>query len=488
MSISTSTPPRANLFPRLLAVLILALWTSAATLAETTERNCLPPPPNPEKARFIEVGADGADLKLMIEWDADDSLPGTAVLQLRDRRGRQVAQRVVQPKAGEVTTEILPSALSEVVDRGLEYTLELDGNLTEPYPVRVAIDCPPGQDCHFRVAGNVSAEAIVVDPDLADVLANLGAGTGDVLGAALELNPHLLGQVASLAIQLKELDDEVGIPAGECSCEWRIEVPENPDVPEWDQPDDDVRETRGVLGPGAAHQTIAQSEEDTVDVTTTGKTLINAYLDCSTLAEWDSDAIEMSFSSGSVEVDKPVLKPCEAPCTGLVLHELYFESRVTAVASDRTLDPFATPQRYAKAETFETVDYQIDGQPMLFAPLISSAVAAPGGLKEDTSLFCKTDRRYVEAPTEARLETTARLYVDGGREALARCSLSEVNSGYMMAATGFAECALDQEVYNFARQDPRQDFYPDRSNSGGGGTQSARYSTKAGLTHEPWCP
>ncbi len=485
----TSTSPRAIRL-RLLPVLMLALSGAAAFAARSPEPECRPEPPDPEMALIFGVAADGTDLRFSIDWENDPALPETVDVELRDRNGNLVAQQAATPRADDVTTEILPSALAGFIAHGLEYRIELGAGVAQPHPFRVSLDCPLGQDCVFEIDSNVSAQAIVVDPALASVLEALAAaGSPDLLGEALALNPHLTGQIASLALQLRELDSEVGIPVGDCSCMWMIQLIRTPEIELRDQPDDDVIETRGTLGMGASHQRVAQAERGGIHTTTNGTTVLKSYLDCSSLAHWIPDAIVVELKESSENVDQPVLKACTDTCSGAVLHELYFEGHTTAVASDDNLDPFGMPARTGLARATETVDFRIDGQSILEAPIESSASAGPGGLLTDTNRVCKADRRFAPAPSASRLTATAVVETDAGRDGVERCSLAEVNNGYLMVATGHAECALKPTAVSSVADDLRRDFFPGyAAQAGGGSQQTVRFNTKSGITKEPWCP
>ncbi len=499
MGTFTSTSPRIFSLAGLLPVFLFALWTAAAALADSEpepaqEPDCVPGLPDEDvAARMFGAGADDLDLFFKVEWEDDLESMDFVSLEVYDGQDKLVASQVVRPKPGEVTLEVVTSLLADVGTHGLAYRIELGPGLAKPLPVFVEIVCPPGRDCRFEPAVGISAEAIVVDPELGNVLATLvDPASADLLGEVLDDYPHLLGAVAAFALQLRQLDSDVGIPLGECSCAWMIQFPRTPKaVEEGDESVPFEDELRWDLGPGAAHQVIAQGIAGATHAEYEGTTAVKTYLDCAKLVRWipNALAVPLPSSAGVLLIDRPVLVPCEDQCAGQVVHELYFDGYAAAVANDGNPDPFDQTSRPGLADASETVVYEIGDQTIFDEPMTATASAAAGGRKTDANHFCKTDQRFVTAPSEATLTATAAVGTLGG-QTISRCYLAEVTTEYMMVALTEAACALNRTTVNSIEAQAHNDFYEGLNAAAIWPPVSTSFQvpTKSGVTKEPWCP
>ncbi len=447
----------SNYLSKLLAgCLILVLWMSAAaTLAAQT---CSPPSPPTGPlpvAHILDAVADGTDLYVDIWWE-DVVLPATAVLKLSQRNGDGVAGRVVIPQPGEITTEFLAGALADFDVYGLEYVIGLSGHLAEPLPLRVGLDCSGGR-CRFALQAGVSSEALLIDPKLDAALAALAAvGSSDLLGDALDLWPELTGQVASLALELGDLDSEVGIPIGACSCLLTAGVaglPGQQVITRVGQQDPaggpapgEIKLSGTAEGPGASHGAFARIEDKTLELEVLGRTAIAVDLQCLKLRGWDHSrlAVVLPGSSTPTRVPLPMFQFCRRSCDATAKQQAWFKGRAEAVAA---VSGRISSDATAEVAAEETAYYVVDGG-LIFVSRAQAWIEAPPGASHLVENECRSDARPAPVPTVAVLLTGGAVTTDVSNVVTAgdACAFGEVANSYQLTTTASASCALRPDV------------------------------------------
>ncbi len=485
----------------LILTLALALALSWAAPSPAALNRCASDLARASKVAIVKVEAVGEDLRVVMAWADDATLPGATQLRVRDAEGNLVIRRVVHPVPGEITERLLPGALEDVVDHGLGFTIKIGARLMRPYPFRAALSCDPPLPCSWELAGGVTSEAAVVDRDLAPVLDVLeAAGAPDVLAAALAMAPELTGEIISLAIDLGKLDERVSIPTGgACSCTWTSAQDRVPvgftiiddgfnedlvlDLPAWQE--------GGHDGPGAAHTAGVQTISDTITRTVGGFSRLEVALRCWEFQGWTQ--VTYLLPGGPQVVSMPVFSACPASCEGMVKHETVFEARleaqgVTLAMGESTdandpgdpsgpADPSEpgdptdpTECNHAACATAqETVIYTIDSQTPIIAATGDASVRVPIGTDRiEVDCLQQSALQWRPAPSEARLDTSGLAFAEAGADGFA---FAKVHNLYSLGAAADAECALDQVV-----KIKVEDFIG----------RSLR-SIDGGVNVEPWC-
>lgn len=434
-------------------------------------------------ARIIDVEADLDDLKLTVAWDPTTDLPATATLDLLDRAGGLVASATVTPVPGETTTELVPGALSQLAMHGLAYQVESPGVLTSPFHFQVGFTCLPGPaSCELELTGDLETNAVVIDPELAVVLDTLAlSGSFDTLGDVLLHHPELVGEVATLAWQLDELDAAVGLPTASCLDLWSVTTQRTPDTLQFDS---DVEQTPwpGVVienascAFGASQYALAQKLDGAVAYLPMGETELGMSLRSWTVTGWGTLEIGGDAFGGNLDVRFPTLETCRAGCAAEVEHGLCFEADLAAAAKERY--PTAPSQQIAAdAAAYQLTEYWIGDERTVNS--VADVTGVPGsGQATATDSLSETRHTQRPAPSTARLVTESHALVTAqGDNTLATCAIAEVTNEHQLDAIGYAGCAVLPTTIAITRSPPARGFF----NVGG-------FNKTGGVLKRTWCP
>lgn len=278
--------------------LVLFLVSSALCAIET-------PPPAVAGLRMT-----GPDLEVLLIGPLPPDVPASAVLF--DAAGNAVAGGPVEVEDGEARA-VLSGALAQLATHPPAWRVVLmddDGSaLGEAWPFLVALRCPPGEPCRFRLLSGLAAPGTaLVDPALGHALENLPAGTTDLLAAAVAADPSLRGAALTAAWHWASLP---AAPPGTCGCVWTFE----PSLP---------GET-GEGGVAAGAMARAASREDGLRVEQSRSAALALRQRCFQTGLQASEAVTVAAAEGSgstvLTIPRVVLNGCPASCTPEILWE-----------------------------------------------------------------------------------------------------------------------------------------------------------------------
>ncbi|MEM7351922.1 MAG: hypothetical protein AAF657_14075 [Acidobacteriota bacterium] len=151
-------------------------------------------------------------------------------VSLEGQQGLVLDTVVVSGRArGEALEVVFSGALADALDRDLSYRIRAEGPaavaLMDPFPFFVKLDCPtPGGSCSYKPLNGVETDALLVSPELADLLADLpDCQLGHNLRLLENSHPDLLGDIRTLQHQLGRLYDN-GPLGNACTYAWMAEV------------------------------------------------------------------------------------------------------------------------------------------------------------------------------------------------------------------------------------------------------------------------
>lgn len=388
------------------------------------------------KGGVVQVDSNGQDMTVTLEWGAETKLPESAVVEVRDLHDYLITSRVVQPRPGEKRQVTFEAVLSDFESHGLVYRIEVSEGLTDPYEVRVALDCPagPDQECSYRLTENMSSEALVVDAKLEAALQNTSPTSLDILGDILKAAPDLVGQVATLALQLKDLDKRFGIPTDNCVCFWQTRETGRATTEVLTEPSS----YQGLFEVDSSTNSRARSEQNgEFNLLTSGQIKLSVKMACGRFKSWSTGMPMLLPGSTSALVPMPVLEGCtNVPCTAKVHHSLRFEGRLKARADvSRGTPPEINPEVLVSESLF----YQVDGEPAsTFHDRLS--VQTPSDVLASE---CHSSTEVTPAPSEATLDVLSEIELTSSEEP-EYCTLAEgmFSAIYTMSAVAEATCGI----------------------------------------------
>lgn len=386
--------------------LVLFLASAALSAGEA-------PPPAIARLRMT-----GPDLEVLVSGPLPAGVSASAVLL--DAAGNAVASGSVEVEDGEARA-VLTGVLSQLATHPPAWRVALtddDGAaLGEPWPFLVALRCPPGEPCRFRLLSGLAAPGTaLVDPALGRALDGLPAGTTDLLAAAVAADPSLRGAALTAAWHWASLPS---IPSGRCGCVWTLE----PALP---------GET-GEGGVAAGVTARAVSREDGLQVEQSRSAALALRQRCVRTGLQASEAVTVAAAEGSgstvLTIPRVVLNGCPASCTPEVLWE-------AEVAGKSLARVDGGPGASAGASWESAVE--VDGSEVLRVEEGASAVPGTTGSEASRSAEWAGAGERLAVRAAARAE----MAVPGGptgAEAIAA-------AGWHLAGRGESGCAQPAEV------------------------------------------
>ncbi|MEM7355520.1 MAG: hypothetical protein AAF657_32200 [Acidobacteriota bacterium] len=464
----------------------LTLCSTLPLAPPLAAQDCLPEMAG-SQARIVDVQAVATDLLVTIAWD--EMMPIDPIsLSVLDPAGAVMATAVATPLPGDMTIETVVAALATVKAHGLAYTITLSAGLTDPYDFQVSIDCSGGPLlCSYRATGEFATDAVVVETKLAAELAAAAPTSTNILADIAAARPDLIGQIASLALQLDRLDASVGIPSGPSSCAslWTTTLERTRDKPFIDRQFEpapilnEVVENVSCQAHGPGHYALAQKLDGGVTHMPRGETSLSLHLRSWDFLGWDDLELGTPGSAVSFQVRAPRLAPCEGRCLGTVQHDACFEGHL-AVAAREVAPSLSQPKAIlADAYASELAHYRVGEQEGFTAFIEAEATAAPGALETTTQSVTEGSSIPAKSPSTATLGasglTTANVQ---GDPSVTSCALAELANRFSMAATAKASCAVQPVTEASTRSIDLRGYF-----AGNGG-----FTKTGGLTKRSWCP
>ncbi len=383
----------ARLILCLLALVILSPTLAAATTVQV-----------------VGLEAADADLHVTLAWSEIHEVTA-ARLAVRDAKGTELTSLPIEAPLGETVMVEIPDVLSAVADGNLQFSLAIltdSDKLAAPLPFRIRFDCPKPDLCHFEVQPGLRlTDTIDLAPELAEAIdANPDQAVN--LMALTKQRPELRGEAYSYAFDLEHSGTTEASTAG-CTCAWTSVT--------------DSYETS--CGAYATLEDNAWSRSSIADADLD----LRLELRCNQIEI--PNRIAVSTPAGRIVISPPSLVPCAAPCIGTVAHGLTGGARVIAEAGFNAL-----------AEIDLTLDWEIDGQ-LTAAERLSLAIPLAAVGQGDNSVQFSPPLVYRPAPSNA----SANIHADAFAQRL-NLYTSAIALGSFhtvgLAASGFAECALQQ--------------------------------------------
>lgn len=409
--------------------LVLFLFSAALSAGET-------PPPTVAGLRMT-----GPDLEVILSGPLPSDVPASAVLL--DAAGNPVASGSIEMEDCE-TRAVLTGVLSQLATRLPVWSVVLTGDdgaaLGDAWPFLVALRCPPGEPCRFRLLSGLSApRTVLIDPALGRALDALPAGTVDSLAAVVAADPSLRGAALTAAWHWASLP---AAPPGKCGCFWTLE----PSLP---------GET-GEGGVAAGVMARAASQEDGLQTEQARSAALALRQRCFQAKLQAAEAVTVADAEGSgstvLPIPRVVLSGCPAPCSPAVLWE-------TEVAGKSLARVGGGPGASAGASWESAVE--VDGSEVLQVEDGASAVSGTGGSEASRSAEWAGAGDFLAVRTTARAE----MAVPGGptdAEAMAAVDWHLVGRG----ASGCAQpaqvevTAASPHRIGFNLEEPRNHYDP----------------------------
>jgi hypothetical protein len=360
----------------------------------------------------------GPDLEVLVSGPLSPDVPVSAVLL--DAAGNAVASGAVEMEDGEARA-VLTGALAQLATHPPTWRVVLTGDdgsaLGDAWPFLVALRCPPGEPCRFRLLSGLAAPGtVLVDPALGRALDSLPAGTVDLLAAAVAADPSLRGAALTAAWHWASLP---AAPPGKCGCVWTFEP-----------------SLSGVTGEGGVAAGVtarAVSREDGLQVEQSRSAALALRQRCVQAGFQAAETVLVVDAEGSwstvLQIPRVVLSQCPAPCAPEVLWEAEIAGKSLARVD-------GGPGASAGASWESAVE--VDGSEVLQVEDATSAVSGTAGSEAVRSAEWAGAGELLAVRATARAE----MAVPGGpTDAEAMAAID-----WHLAGRGESSCALPEQV------------------------------------------
>ncbi len=324
-----------------LSLLILQLWWPAPAPGQRSPRpgTCffsgLPGEYLSEVSLRLEI--DSEDLLVTVPWPEE---PGSADLTfvLSAPVAGEIGGWPAEQVPGEETEQRLAGALTQVAAAGFQYLLELRdaGEVVGRRPFRVAVNCA-GEPCEYQLLAGLEGGPIAVSEAFWEALAEARAGgSPDLLASVRDQHPELAAEVPGFAWQYQQVESR---PGTDCSCRWLVVQRLTPGtvIGPWAGPLPSHQ--AGISHPGAGFVAGVQTISGRADVErnqTEGSTVLGLQLLCTSDRGGTPEQYPTLWSSlPMLEIRKPALSSCRAPCTPLIDHLAYVGGCAAGTATSR---------------------------------------------------------------------------------------------------------------------------------------------------------
>ncbi len=373
----------------------------------------------PAKVRW--VAASGEDLRVIVDWREDPSLPSRAVIRLFDEAGSLVTSKRVDTVPGETSDLLLTAALIQVPESGFQYRVAVETQGKHPlapeHDFRVFLDCTGADGCVYDLANGVKTGSLLIRDDFLPVLDILeAAGSSNILGDVVAAGFGFESQVYSLAWQLDRLDGR--IPLGSEPCMW---MPAFGGQPEKTESAIHIVDALAPLNTfsfqdGAGYFLLAEAMGGQLEtpLAAAGQSRVTMDLRCWQIAEWQPVELAMDLPSTPVlSIRIPVASPSSISCAARVESQARLEGKWVAEAR-------GTAEDSAQASADASFDFSVDGSSVLASVVATAAFAPSEGTQSDLVCNEKSASQLILGTRVASvLDTTTQMNVQADHEASA---------------------------------------------------------------------
>ncbi len=381
----------------------------------------------------LRLAIDREDLLVTVRWPEE---PGSADLTfvLSAPEVGEIGGWPAEQTPGEEAEQRLAGALSQVAAAGFQYLLELRdaGEVLGWLPFRVAVNCAE-EPCEYQLLAGLEGGPIAVSEGFWEALAEARAvGSTDLLASVRDQHPELAAEVPGFAWQYQQIESR---PGADCSCRWLVVQRLTPGtvIGPWAGPL--PSHEAGISHPGAGFVAGVQTISVRADVErnqTRGSTVLGLQLLCTSDRGGTVEQYPTLWSSLPVlEIRKPALTSCHAPCTPHIDHLAYVRGCATGLAA-------SIDQQRAWSRAEMDAGASLNGQPTI-------AGAALIDLDFSNNQSFSTQDSFLRDSAATVTGEQAVIELDAGALIKAEVSSDSDNSGYAFAAASM-EYALELEA------------------------------------------